>query len=130
MSFSMKTIVQALGAVLVAVVPPLLVGPLGFPEIINVIVIGIGAFLVWNTKNYPNWRYGKLLASVAAAVTAGLVALATKYVYGDVSTQQWSQLLLAFITAVAVWWVRNPGYVYTEAPGTGAAAAEGGPRAL
>jgi len=110
-----KAIVQAIGAVLVAVLPLLVVGPLGFSEIVNVIVVAIGAFLVWNTKNYPNWRYGKLLASVAATVTTGLVAIASDYEFGDVSTQQWWQLGISIITSALVYWIPNTGYAYRDA---------------
>jgi len=102
-----KAIVQAFGAVLVAVLPLLTVGPLGFSEIVNVIVVAVGAFVVWNTKNYPNWRYGKLLASVATTLTTGLVAIASNYAFGDVSTQQWVQLLVAAITTAAVGYFPN-----------------------
>ena len=115
-----KTIVQAVGAVAVAVLPLLVSGPLGFSEIVNVIVVAVGAFLVWNTKNYPNWRYGKLLASGAATLTTGLVAIASDYAFGDVSAQQWWQLVISVIVTVLVGTVPNTGYVHTEAdlPGT------------
>ena len=89
-------------------------GPLGFSEIVNVIIVAIGAFVVWNTKNYPNWRYGKLLASVAATLTTGLVAIASNYSFGDVSTQQWVQLVISIVTSFLVWWVPNTGYAYRE----------------
>lgn len=105
-----KAVAQAVGAVLVAVLPLLVVGPLGFSEIVNVIVIGVGAYIVWNTKNYPNWRYGKLLASGAATLTAGLVAIASEYSFGDVSPQQWWQLVIAILTTVAVGALRNDPY--------------------
>src|SRR3954471_4512174 len=108
MPTSTKAIVQAVGAILVAVLPLLTLGPLGFSEIINVVVVGIGALVVWNTKNYPNWRYGKLLASVAATLTTALVAIASNYSLGDVSPQQWLQLGVSVITSIAVWWVPNP----------------------
>lgn len=107
---SAKAIVQAVGAVLVAVLPLFFVGPLGFSEIVNVIVVGVGAYIVWNTKNYPNWRYGKLLASAAATLTAGLVAIASEYSFGDVSPQQWLQLGIAVLTTVAVGYFRNDPY--------------------
>lgn len=112
-----KAVAQGFGAVLVAVIPLLFVGPLGFSEIINVIVVGIGAFVVWNTKNYPNWRYGKLLASIAATLTTGLVAIASNYAFGDVSTQQWVQLALSLLTNVVVCLVPNTGYVYRDTSG-------------
>src|SRR4051812_45396892 len=102
-----KTVVQAVGAVAVAVLPLLFVGPLGFSEIVNVIVVAVGAFLVWNTKNYPNWRYAKLLASAATALTTGLVAIASEYAFGDVSPQQWVQLALSVVTSFAVYYIRN-----------------------
>lgn len=105
---SAKAVAQAVGAVLVAVLPLLFMGPLGFSEIVNVIVVGVGAYVVWNTKNYPNWRYGKLLASVAATLTTALVAIASNYSLGDVSPQQWLQLAISVITSIAVWWVPNP----------------------
>ena len=115
-----KAIVQAVGAVVVAVLPLLVVGPLGFSEIVNIIVVAIGTFLVWNTKNYPNWRYGKALASGATALTTGLVALASNYAFGDVSAQQWWQIAVSIITTVAVYFIPNTGYAYREAtPGSG-----------
>jgi len=110
-----KAAAQAVGAVLVAVLPLLFVGPLGFSEIVNVIVVAIGAFVVWNTKNYPNWRYGKLLASGAATLTTALVAIASNYSFGDVSVQQWVQLALSVITTVVVYVVPNSGYTGVEA---------------
>lgn len=111
----LKAIVQAVGAILVAIFPLLVVGPLGFSEIVNVIVVAIGAFVVWNTKNYPNWRYGKLLASGATTCTTALVAIASNYAFGDVSAQQWWQLALAVLTTVAVGLAPNTGYVTTDA---------------
>lgn len=111
---SNKAITQAIGAVMVAILPLLLVGPLGFSEIVNVIVVAIGAFVVWNTKNYPNWRYGKLLASLAATLTTGLVAIASNYAFGDVSPQQWTQLALSLVTSFLVWYVPNPGSTTTS----------------
>lgn len=113
-----KTVAQAVGTVLVAVLPLLFVGPLGFSEIVNVIVIGIGAFLVWNTKNYPNWPYGKLLTSAAATLTTGLVALASDYAFGDVSAQQWWQIVISVITSILVYAVPNTGYAYRNADGS------------
>lgn len=104
---SNKAIAQAVGAVLVAVIPLLFIGPLGFSEIINVIVVGVGAFLVWNTKNYPNWWYGKLLASVATVITTGLVAIASEYEFGQVSAQQWIQIGTSALTTAAVFYIRN-----------------------
>lgn len=109
--YALKTIVQAVGAVFVAVLPLLIIGPLGFSEIVNVIVVAIGAFIVWNTKNYPGWRYGKLLASAAATFTTGLVAIASEYAFGDVSTQQWVQLIVAVVTTAAVGYIPNAGTV-------------------
>ena len=109
-----KTVAQAIGTVLVAILPLLVIGPLGFSEWVNVIIVGIGAFLVWNTKNYPNWRYGKVLASGAATLAAGLVAIASNYSFGDVSPQQWLQLGVSVVTTVAVYLIRNQGYVYND----------------
>lgn len=120
-----KAVAQAIGAVLVAVLPLLVVGPLGFSEIVNIIVVAVGAFLVWNTKNYPNWRYGKLLASAATTVTTALVALASHNEFGDVSAQQWWQLVISILTSVAVYFVPNSGYAYRDA-----SAQEAGPRAV
>lgn len=111
---SAKAIVQAVGAVLVAILPLLFVGPLGFSEWVNVIVVAIGAFVVWNTKNYPYWPYGKLLASVAATVTTGLVNIASHYEFGDTSSQQWVQLALSVVISFAVFYIPNPGYAYRE----------------
>jgi ABC-type thiamin/hydroxymethylpyrimidine transport system permease subunit len=120
-----KAVAQAVGTIVVAIIPLLVIGPLGFSEIVNVIIVGLGAFLVWNTKNYPNWRYGKALASGAATLGAGLVALASNYAFGDVSTQQWVQLLVSIVTTVAVYFIPNAGYVYRDAAGR-----EAGPHAV
>lgn len=109
-----KAIAQAVGAILVAILPLLVVGPLGFSEIVNIIVVAIGAFAVWNTKNYPNWRYGKALASGAATLTTALVAIGSNYAFGDVSAQQWWQIVVAILTTVAVACIPNTGYVYRE----------------
>lgn len=115
-----KAVAQAAGAVVVAVLPLVVIGPLGFSEIVNIIVVAIGAFLVWNTKNYPNWRYGKVLASGATALTTGLVAIGSNYAFGDVSPQQWWQIGAAVITSVVVYFVPNTGYAYREpTPGAG-----------
>ena len=118
-----KAVAQAIGAILVAVLPLLVVGPLGFSEIVNVIVVAIGAFVVYNTKNYPNWRYGKALASAATALTTGLVAIASYNSFGDVSPQQWWQLALSILTSVVVYFVPNTGYAYRDA-----SVREAGPR--
>lgn len=120
-----KTIAQAIGAILIAILPLLVVGPLGFSETVNIIVVAIGAFVVWNTKNYPNWRYGKVLASGAATLATALVNLASHYAFGDVSAQQWWQLVLSILTTIAVYFVPNGGYVYTDATARGA-----GPRVV
>lgn len=114
MSSAAKAGVQALGTVIVAIIPLLVVGPLGFSEIVNIIIVAVGAFLVWNTKNYPNWRYGKALASGAATLTAGLVTIASNYAFGDVSAQQWWQLVASILTTIAVYVIPNTGYVYRD----------------
>lgn len=114
-----KAIVQLVGGVLTAVLPLLLVGPLGFSEIVNIIVVVVGAAIVWNTKNYPNWRYGKVLSSVAVALTTGLVAIASKYEFGDVSPQQWVQLAVSVVTAFAVWYFPNAQSTVGDAGGGG-----------
>lgn len=106
---SAKAVWQALGAVAVAIVPLIAIGPIGFPEIVNIIVVAIGAYLVWNTKNYPNWPYGKALSSGATTLTTGLVALATNYAFGDVSAQQWWQLGVALLTTFLVYMFPNTG---------------------
>ena len=110
-----KAVAQAVGAVLVAVLPYLFAGPLGFSEWVNVIVVAIGAAVVWNTKNYPNWRYGKALASGATALTTALVAIASHNSFGDVSAQQWWQIVISFLTTAAVYLVPNQGYAYHDA---------------
>lgn len=109
-----KAVAQALGAVLVTVFPMLFVGPLGFSEWINVIIVAVGAFVVYNTKNYPNWRYGKALASGATALTTGLVALTSYNSFGDVSMQQWWQILISVLTTIAVYFIPNQGYAYHD----------------
>lgn len=105
---NLKLIAQLLGAILIAVMPLLTVskGYLTTTEWINVGIVAVGAFVVWNTANFPTWAYGKLLAS--AAIT-GLTMFNTLYVYHPegITISGLTQIALAVVTSIAVGVVPN-----------------------
>jgi hypothetical protein len=100
-----KAGVQLAGAVLVAVLPLLSsTNVFNSTEAVNIAIVGVGAAVVWNTTNHPDWRYGKLVGS---ALITGLTALNSFMVYGVVTQAEIMQIVLAFVTTICVGLVPN-----------------------
>jgi hypothetical protein len=99
-----KTGVQLLGAVLVAILP-FLTGnaPMGAAEWMNVASVGLGAAVVWNTTNHPEWPYGKLIGS--ALITA-LTTLSPIVSHG-ITRPEIMQIVIALITTILVGTIPN-----------------------
>lgn len=100
-----KTIVQLVGAILVAIIPYLTIPQqFGYIEWINVAEVGIGAAIVWNTSNGPDWKYGKAIGSgmitVLTMITSGLGN-------GTITSANWVQIILSIVVTVGVHQVPN-----------------------
>jgi len=72
-------------------------------EWVNVAIMAIGACAVFAAPNVPGAAYTK---SVLAALTAGLVVLASVIV-GGVTNVEWIQIVLAVLGALGVYAVPN-----------------------
>lgn len=102
----MKLLVQILAAVLAAVLPAFVgEGPINLTEWINVAILAIGGYQVWNAQNTNIWPIGKTLASVAMSVLVLLVS----FVDGGLATGEIIQLVIAGLTPFGVYTVRNAG---------------------
>lgn len=99
-----KFAVQILGAVLVAVLP-LLVGtsPMGASEWMNVALVGVGAFLVWSSKNEPGWNYAKFYASLAITALTDINSILP----GPLTSSELLQIGLSLFTSLSVVMVAN-----------------------
>jgi hypothetical protein len=113
-----KAIWQAIGAVLTALLPMVVVDQWSTEHIINTVVVATGAFLVWNQKNASDWLVGKAIAS---GIIAGATLLLTLLI-GGVTTGEVVQVVVAFLTTAMVYLFPNDGAV--------ARAAKHGPRAV
>lgn len=99
-----KALTQLGGSLLIAVLPLLSTGrDLSTSEWVNVAITGVGAAVVWNTQNHPEWPYGKLIGSaLIAALTVFNSALSDGITQPEVI-----QIILAFVTSVTVAVVPN-----------------------
>lgn len=99
-----KSWTQLLGAVLVAVMPLLSTnGPLTTSEWVNVATVGVGAGVVWNTTNHPEWPYAKLVGS--ALVTA--LTTLNSFLSDGLSNAEIMQMVLALAVTMLVGVVPN-----------------------
>lgn len=98
-----KAIVAVLAAVLAAVVPYMVAGPLDIIGWFNIIALAAGAVAVFNTANIPGWPVAKTIAH-AVAVVAVLLMSAWQ---GGLSTPEILQLVLAFVGTLSVYVVPN-----------------------
>lgn len=100
---TMKAIIQALATVLAAIVPAFAAGPLDATGWFNVIVLAMGAIMVYNAANIPGWNYAKLIASAVSAVVVLLISVWE----GGLTTPEIMQLILAFLGALGVGAIPN-----------------------
>lgn len=94
-----KAGVQLIGAVLVAVFPLLSTGTqLDASEWVNVALIGVGAAVVWNTQNHPEWPYGKLIGS---ALMTALTTL-NSFLSDGLTRAEIMQVIIGLVVTIAV----------------------------
>jgi hypothetical protein len=94
-----KAAVQLVGAVLVGVMPLLSTDtPLGASEWVNVALVGVGAAVVWNTQNHPDWPYGKLIGSALMTALTTLNSLLSD----GLTRAEIMQCVLALVVTIAV----------------------------
>jgi len=102
-----KAIAQVLVAVLAAILPQLVAGPLDAAAWVNVVILACGAIGVWNSANLPGYAWAKMIASAISAVA---VILATALTSGHaLNMTDYVQMVLAFLGTIAVAAVPNSG---------------------
>jgi len=95
-----KAIVQLLAAVLAAILPQLVNGPLDTAAWVNVVIVGCGAIAVWNAANIPGFAWAKMIASAVATLAT---VLATALAAGHaLDMTDYVQMGLAFLGTIAV----------------------------
>lgn len=98
-------VAPALSQVVVAVLAALVVAQtgdtFGGPEIINVVIIGLGAVGVWFAPLLAV-KYGSWLKVTVSVLTAALVLLASSITDGVVTPVEWMQIVLAGFGAVGI----------------------------
>ena len=108
-----KLWVQLIAAVLAAIAPALLAGGLGFIEWVNVAILAIGAYQVWNTANPNIWPKGKAFASAAMSVLAFIPTLISNVDFSNIDISEGlnagtiAQLVIAILAPIGVYSVRN-----------------------
>jgi hypothetical protein len=96
----LKAFVHLVGAILVAVLPLLTTTtPMGATEWMNVAIVAVGAAGVWNAANYPQWPWGKVIAS---GLTTALTAINTLVQHDAFSRPALMQIILACVVTIAV----------------------------
>lgn len=103
-----KALVQLVMTVLAGVVPALTAGPLTPAAWVNIVALGAGVVMVYNTANIPGWSWAKMIASGVSAVAVVLLSAITD---GALSPAEIIQMILAFAAAVGVGAVPNGGFV-------------------
>lgn len=100
-----KSLVQLAMTILAAIIPAVAAGPLDAAAWINVVVLGAGVVVVWNTSNdVPGWGWAKMVASGVVAVAAVLTAAITD---GGISLAEVFQMVLAAAAVAGVGAVPN-----------------------
>jgi hypothetical protein len=113
----LKFFSQLVATVLAALIPALTNDQtLGVDEIINVVIIGLGAIAVLGAGNLPSgvWALAKFWVSAATAVA---VLLASVYTDG-ITMSEWIQLAMAALGALGVVAVPGPRVAPTTARAT------------
>lgn len=101
-----KVWLQLLATVLAAVAPAFVENNWYDQDLthwINVLILVVGAYQVWNATNSNIWPKGKMFASAAMSVLVLLVS----FVDGGVNTGEIIQLVLAALAPFGVYAVAN-----------------------
>jgi hypothetical protein len=103
-----KALLQLVAAVLAAVVPAF-ADTTNWTDLshwVNVLILAVGAYQVWNADNTTYWPMGKMYASLAMSV----LMIATGFVTdGVLDVGEIVQLVIAALTPFGVYAVRNTG---------------------
>lgn len=100
-----KAIVQLVMTVLAVIVPALTVGPLDTAAWVNIVILAMGAVMVYNAANIPGWSYAKLVASAVSAIGVVLASsLTSGHALGAVD---YIQMALAAAAALGVGAIPN-----------------------
>lgn len=99
----LKMLVAVAGTVLMALVPLLQSGHVDTAGILNVVIVGVGALMVFANPNVPGAQYTKFILSALAAGLAVLVTFVGAGSLTSVTPAQWIQVVIAAGTAVGVW---------------------------
>lgn len=94
----LRSVLQALVAVLAAVIPALTDAPMDQAAVFNVIALAAGALMVWNSPATQDWAFAKTIAS---AVAAGAVVISSA-VSDGMSVPEWIQVGVAVLGALGV----------------------------
>lgn len=78
---------------------------LGLDEILNLVIVVLGAIAVYLVPNLPAGA-GQYAKTIVAFLTAGLVALLA-FLTGGVSITEWLQVILAAFAGIGVYIVPN-----------------------
>jgi uncharacterized membrane protein len=108
MAKALIQILAAIAAVLPAVIPAM--SPdMGVTEWLNVAILAIGAYEVWNTNNSQFWPLGKSYASVAMTILIAINTLVIDGVFleGGITGAELLQLIVAILAPIGVYVTRN-----------------------
>jgi hypothetical protein len=109
-----KSIVYIALAAVTFLVTALTDNALSTEEIINLVIIVLGAIGVYAVPNFPE-GVAKVAKTVIAFLTAGTVALAS-FLTGGVTISEWMQIIIAAFTAIGVYIIPNEPAVKEVAP--------------
>jgi hypothetical protein len=109
-----KSIVYIALAAVTFLVTALTDNALSTEEIINLVIIVLGAIGVYAVPNFPE-GVAKVAKTGIAFLTAGTVALAS-FLTGGVTISEWMQIIIAAFTAIGVYIIPNEPAVKEVAP--------------
>ena len=109
-------IIAAIAAIIPAVIPALS-SDMGVTEWVNVAILAVGAYEVWNADNNTVWPNGKVFASIAMSVLLAVntVIIDMTFLDGGVTSTEWVQLVIAVLAPIGVYITTNRGTTTTPA---------------
>lgn len=75
------------------------------PELVNILIVGVGAVTVYLVPNLPTGA-GQFLKTIVAFTVAGLVALQS-FLSDGITTAEWLQIAVAAFAGVGVFVIPN-----------------------